>query len=182
MAKYAIENGNTAAAKYFSIKLDKDINESSIRSIKASYHKKRKLGLEDLPRSPRGRPLMLGKYDEEVCSYIKILRKKGAVVNSRIVLSAARGIIEGHDRTLLPEHGGPYDLTKSWALSILKMLGMVRRKATKGVKRLPEDFEKIKSNFLQRIDNAKTAGNVLDELIINWDQTGVNFTPVSEWI
>lgn len=51
-----------------------------------------------------------------------------------------------------------------------------KRKGTKGVKHFPEDFdfEEIKSAFNKRIrDNVKQL-NILDELVINWDQTGVN--------
>jgi len=45
-------------------------------------------------------------------------------------------------KTLLPEYGGSLELSREWARSILKRLNFRKRKATKGVKHLPEDFEK----------------------------------------
>jgi hypothetical protein len=39
IAKYAIENGNTKAARHFSDILKKDINVSTVRSIKSSCNK-----------------------------------------------------------------------------------------------------------------------------------------------
>jgi hypothetical protein len=45
------------------------------------------------PRSPRDRPLKLGKYDSEVCEYLLNLRAAGGIVNYRIAIAAAKGII-----------------------------------------------------------------------------------------
>jgi hypothetical protein len=39
IARFAIEHGNTAAAKHFSKELENDINESTVRSMKTSYQK-----------------------------------------------------------------------------------------------------------------------------------------------
>ena len=81
IARYAIENGNSRAARHFSSVLDRNINESMVRGFKTSYNRRRNLSKEfepsqnsSLPRSPRGRPTKLGKYDEFVQSYIRKLR------------------------------------------------------------------------------------------------------------
>lgn len=64
IARYAIDNGNKKAARHFSKVLNKDINESSVRSIKTSLEGS--FMVESLRRSPRGRPVKSGKYDEQV--------------------------------------------------------------------------------------------------------------------
>ena len=73
IARYAIENGNSRAAKHFSSVLERSVNESTVRGIKTAYNRRRTLDKEfdqstsvSLPRSPQGRPTKLGKYDEFV--------------------------------------------------------------------------------------------------------------------
>ena len=188
IARYAIENGNSRAARHFSSVLDKNINESTVRGFKVAFNRRRNLDkdfeqsqLVSLPRSPRGRPTKLGKYDEFVQSYVRKLRKTGGIVNSRIIISAAKGFLIAKDRTLLAENGGPITLSKAWAVSLMKRMGLVKRKGTKGVKHLPDDFSSIKSEYVQRVDSVVKQHNIPDSLIINWDQTGSNYVPVNPW-
>ena len=42
IARYAIENGNSAAARHFSRALGKSLNEGTVRGMKASYLKQKK--------------------------------------------------------------------------------------------------------------------------------------------
>jgi hypothetical protein len=48
-----------------------------------------------------------------------------------------------------------------------------KRKTTKGVKHLPEVFEKTKREYLDRIDKVIKENNIPDQLVINWNQTGM---------
>ena len=71
-----------------------------MRGFKTSYNRRRNFSKEfepsptsSLPRSPRGRPTKLGKYDEFVQSYICNLRQTGGIVNSGIIISAANGLM-----------------------------------------------------------------------------------------
>ena len=74
-----------------------------------------------------GRPLALGDLDQEVQKYIRALRATGTAISVPLVLAAAQGIIEAKDRTLLVEHGGSINLTRSWANSLMQRMGYVRR-------------------------------------------------------
>lgn len=57
MARYAIENGPTKAARHFSKELGRDVNESTIRSIRKLYQSSpMKDKMKMFPLSPRGRP------------------------------------------------------------------------------------------------------------------------------
>lgn len=77
--KYAIENGNKQTARHFSLVLNKGVNESTVRSIiKPSYVKRQCLdesfsvcARTVRPKSPRGRPLKLVFYDEQVKDYLQ---------------------------------------------------------------------------------------------------------------
>ena len=65
-------------------------------------------------------------------------------VNRAIVISAATGIVEYNNPALLCAHGGPIELGKKWADSILGRMGLVKRKATKAARKLPVDFADVK--------------------------------------
>ena len=133
IAKYATENGNTAAVRHFAQEFP-SLGESTVRSFKKQYlaQVKKKPGesVEMLPKKKRGRPLTLGELDVKVQQYVRSLRKAGTPVNARIVMAAAEGIVKATDRTLLVEHGGSIQLTQAWAYSILNRMGFVKRKAT----------------------------------------------------
>lgn len=148
MALYAIENGPTKAARHFSKELGRDVNESTIRSIRKLYQSSPiKDKMKMLPLSPRGRPLKLGQYDD-LKTYIRRLRVAGGVVNAQIVMAGPKGILMFKGSTLLKENGGTIDITKEWARSLLNRMGFSKRKGTKGVKHFPEDYEDIKGAFV----------------------------------
>ena len=181
IGRNAAENGNTKAAKQFNVK------ESSVRHFKKLYY----LSLKENGGNPdkvtfpdhgsRGRPLKLGKLDNKVQMYVKKLRAAGGIVNKTVVISAATGIVEALDPSLLQQHGGHINLGNSWAESILRRMGYVHRKGTKAARKLPPDFTEIKSDFLKRIKDTVTENNIPDELIVNIDQTGSKLVPCSEW-
>ena len=79
-------------------------------------------------------------------------------------------------------HGGPVVLGKKWADSLLGRIGLVKRKATKAARKLPDDFADVKVAFLQRVASVVKESSVPFELVINWDQTESKFVPASQWI
>jgi hypothetical protein len=140
-ARYAIDNGATKAARHFSEKLGTKLNESTVLQQKQN---KAEI-LTEVASKPRGRPKILNdELDKDVCDYIRSLREESGVINSSIVQSVSRGVVLSKQKTLLPEYGGSLELSREWARSILDCLNFRKRKATKGVKHLPEDFEKTK--------------------------------------
>ena len=73
----------------------------------------------------------------------KNLRKLGSVVNTSIVVAAAKAIIADKDRTLV-EALAP---GKDWAKSLLSRMGYIKRKGTTKGKVTVEEFETIKTTF-----------------------------------
>lgn len=138
--------------------------------------------IEELPSKRRGRPLLFGdKWEDEVKSFVKAQRDKGTVVNTETVMATARGVVVSHDANLLAEIGGHIDTSKSWATRFLERLNMVKRKGTTAVKILPTTFEKVKKQFLSDICSMVVMEDIPEDLIINWDQTGLKYVPVSDW-
>ena len=60
-------------------------------------------------------------------------------------------------------------------------MGFVKRKATTKAKISVEDFEEIKKGYI--LDNKVVVAmdEIPMELIINFDQTGIRYVPVSDW-
>ena len=59
-----------------------------------------------MPPKKRGRPLFLGDLDSPVQDYIRMLHLSGGVVNARLVVAAARGLIIARNRSLIADYGG----------------------------------------------------------------------------
>ena len=157
IGKYASENGPTRASRHF------DVPEPTARRLKVEYlHKLKEMKssynggnyipvIKSLPTKSQGRPLMLGEQlDAAVQDYIQGMRTVGGVVNTTIVLAAAEGIITARDQSLLVQNGSHIKLTKSWAKSLLKRMGYVKRKCSNDGKISVFRFEEIKA-FKQRL-------------------------------
>ena len=60
-------------------------------------------------------------------------------------------------------------------------MGWVKRRASSKAKAMVENCEEVKKDFLLNVKNVVCMDEIPGELIINWDQTGVNYIPVSSW-
>lgn len=100
------------------------------------------------------------------------------MINSSIVISAAEGIVKGTDQSLLAVNGGHIKCSKDWAKNFLTH---VKRKATTKASISDVDFEAQRAQFLFDIQTVIEMEDIPSELVINWDHTGINFVPVSNW-
>ena len=172
IGRYASENGPTRASRHF------DVPEPTARRLKVEYlHKLKEMKstynegscvpvVKRLPTKSQGRPLMLGEQlDAAVRDYIQGMRTVGGVVNTTIVLAAAEGIITARDQSLLVKNGGHIQLTKSWAKSLLKRMGYVKRKCSNAGKISIFRFEEIRSDFLADIQAEIVMNEIPEELV-----------------
>ena len=128
--------------------------------------------------------MLLGKQlDDKVQNYVEALCNAGMPIGSSVIMAAGEGMIRAHDRTLLVQHGGRIEITKSWAMSLLKRMGYVKREATtKSTLVIScEDFKRVTKGFLKQIARMVKLRNIPDSLIINLDQTGVKLVPTDDW-
>ena len=96
-------------------------------------------------------------------------------------MAAAVGIVSARNSTALKSNGGHIEITKSWARSILDRMGYVKRKCSNAGKVSPAHFVEIKDVFLADIQAVVLMNEIPDELIVNWDQTGIQLVPTGEW-
>ena len=125
---------------------------------------------------------MLGhELDDQVKSYIKDLRGKGGNVDTTVVIACTEAMVNRVDKRLLKDNGGRIDLSKTWAKSLLQRIGYVKRKATTSAKVEPSHFEELKEQYLLDIKAAVEIMDIPMGLIMNWNYTGVNIVPGSQW-
>ena len=101
-------------------------------------------------------------------------------VSLKIIPGAALGILKATRPSALKVNGGPLSLTKHWAQSFAIRHNLVKRKATKTAKKIPDNFLEIKDGFLQRIKCTVQAHSIPHDLI-NVDETGLPIVPVRSY-
>ena len=114
---------------------------------------------------------------------MKKVRDQGVITVS-VVVAAACGILmfNKFDRDKLVEFGGHINLSRQWAYHLLGRMNYVRRKATTSKhKPTPQNFAELKETFLNDIAAVVGMEEITPELVLNWDQTGINLVPVSAW-
>ena len=192
IGKRGAEMGVTAAIRYFKKKFpDLSLTEPTVRRLKNLYLEelaKKPLdenssAFNELPYKKYGRPLNVGEeVDCQVQAYIKDLREAGAPVNTAIVIATGKGIVM--DKTSDTSNASPdidVYLTKDWAKYLMKRMGMVKRRASTKAKTTVINFNELKETFLQDIKHSMLMDEIPPELVINFDQTGVYYVPVSSW-
>ena len=139
--------------------------------------------IQDLPLKQRGRPVLLGQdLDTKVQMYLKKVREGGGAVSTNIAMAAAQGILLKCAPTTLAEFGGPVQLNRYWARSLLHRMKFVQRKATTAKsKQILVDFTSLKESFLADVHAVVVMEEIPAELILNWDQTGIKFVPCCTW-
>lgn len=184
IGKYASENGNAAAMRKYKPDYP-NLNESTIRTFKAKYQEELK-NAEKEKREPNkaiekysrktGRPLLLGELDSMVQSYLTAQSKKGCVINVSIANATARALINRY-----PNSVGNIDIeSSSWARSIFRRMGFVRRRKTSSKIEIPEAARKeIEYLFHHEIVSFKEKFDIPSSLILNLDQTPLKYAPVS---
>ena len=120
--------------------------------------------------------------DRQVQEYLKELRKRGLAINSAIVIATAQGIIMNENANLLSCNGGGINLTTDWAKSLMTCMGFVKREACSKAKVDVSQFQQLKEEFLLEIKNIVNMDEIPAELVINFDQTALNYVPASYWI
>jgi hypothetical protein len=138
--------------------------------------------VQELHQRKRGRQMLLGEtLDYMVRCYINRMREKGAIINTNIVKTSARGIFLSQERSRLAEFGGPATLTTAWAKSLLNRVRFSKRRGTTKAKLSVDKFNQTNASFLQELVEVVEMEEIPIELIFNWDQTGLNLVPVSSW-
>jgi len=96
-------------------------------------------------------------------------------------MASGEAIVRRTDKNLLKDNGGPIDISKSWAKSLLSRMGYVKRKACSTAKIEPSHYEELKEQYLLDIKIVVEMEEIPADLILNWDHTGINIVPGCPW-
>ena len=72
-------------------------------------------------------------------------------------------------------------VTSCWAKSLLYCMKFVKSRGSTITKYLFDDFEAIKKQVLADVVMVKQLQEIPDDLVLNWDHTGINRVPGSAW-
>ena len=192
IGKYSRENSTAATLKKFRTRYP-NLNESTVRGMRSAYDRtlaslKRQHGgsfnpdvhkvkeIRKQTANYAGRPLKLGDLDAKVMEECKKVRQSGGVLNGLVLRAIATAVI----RMKAPE--ATIDLGRGWTNSMFKRLGYSMRHATTGKLQLPEKYVTEKQyTFLRDIALPVRKYSIDRSLIINWDQTPLQYAPTGQW-
>lgn len=63
----------------------------------------------------------------------------------------------------------------------MRRMGFVKRKVSNAGKVLPAEYTELKEQILADIAAEVILNDILSDLVINWDQTGLKIVPTGEW-
>ena len=189
IANYAVTHGTSAAIRHFQTEFPylkwttvNDWKTAMTAKMKQAHSSGKFEPIKLLEGKKTGRPSALSdELTKELKLYIEVIREGGGVINTAIVIAAATGMLQKRDPASLASNGGHITLKKSWAKYFLRKMNYVKRKSTTKAGITVRDFDKIKDQFLLDIKGVKMMEEIPDELVINWDQTGIKYVPVSQW-
>ena len=181
IGKYTSKHGPAAAVSKFKSKFPK-LNESTCRSTKKKYEKKldmaqhKQMHRKKLPSLRGGRPLLLGKLDQMVQSYIMAASNRGAVITRSMAVSTSRTLMKRYLDMV-----GNIDIENShWTQSSFYRIGFKRRKATASKPHIPEGARKgTELMFLYSVVEKVEEYSIPHSLILNFDKTPSKFVSTS---
>ena len=181
IGKYAAEHGNAKAMKKFKQEFP-ELPESTVRSFKIKYTQALESGqspgeaIEKIPSKRRGRPKLLGDYDTQVQQFVKALQHSGTVVTPQVVIAAAEGIVSANNKELLASNGGNVNLKKTWAVSLMKRVGLRKSRGSKDAGNASTSSEDDTS-CIGQILKAISTHSIPLELVIGWEQFDLPLVP-----
>ena len=116
-----------------------------------------------------------------VRAYLTALRANSAVVNTAIAIACAEGIVKSKDSNFLASNGGHIVLSKHWDKHLLSCMGYVKCRASTKAKTTVQNFDEVKMQFPLDIKVVVEMEGIPIDLVINWDQTGIQYVPVGSW-
>ena len=107
--------------------------------------------------------------------YVAEIRQLGLVVNTSVLIAAAKGLVLHHGSNWLRENGGHLELSTHWAKGRLRKLGFSKRRVTMKASLISVDFEERKVHFVFDAQAIIELEEIPDDLVVNWDQTGIHY-------
>ena len=187
IGKYAAIQGTAAALRKFKKLLSHyRLHESSVRAKRENYYRiVKSASLSSSSSSPIkkltllkiGRPLLLGSLDEKVQKLLVALRSKGGVVNTIVVVTLAKALMEKSSDASLKV----LDLdNSSLAKSLFVIMDFFKRACTTSRPEIPEGaLKEADLIFHHETISVVERHSIPPTLVIHIDQTPLKYDPDS---
>lgn len=180
VGRFAMQHGNSVALKQFSDKYD--LKETSVRNYKKFAAKYKDTEPTAVPNSPRGRPkVMSDAIVEQIQGYIVAQRDAGGIISTVSVQATITAVLKGEAPLLLKENGGPLNINPMFAWRLLDDMKWTKRAVNGDKGSLPPNWEEKKAVWNSEIKAIIETDEIHDDMVINFDQTGVKLVPCSEY-
>uniref|UniRef100_A0A914USD6 DDE-1 domain-containing protein n=1 Tax=Plectus sambesii TaxID=2011161 RepID=A0A914USD6_9BILA len=180
VGKYAAESSVTRARRHFQSQIPFTLKHSTVHGWKNEHLARLRNTKDSTVRA--GRPLLLGKeVDDKIQEHLHRLRNQGGTVNGAVVSAVTRVYLKKMDHAQYRLEGEEILSKRSFFQSLMRRMGFVKRKGTKAAKKLPRNFDELRQNFFTKISPLVKAHEIPDQLIINFDQTGISIIPMSSY-
>ena len=192
IGKYAAIQGTAAALRKFKKLLSHyRLHESSVRAKRENYYRSVKSAslssssssssssspIKKLTLLKRGRPLLLGSLEEKVQKLLVALRSKGGVVNTIVVVTLAKALMEKSSDASLKV----LDLdNSSLAKSLFVIMDFFKRACTTSRPEIPEGaLKEADLIFHHETISVVERHSIPPTLVIHIDQTPLKYDPDS---
>ena len=118
---------------------------------------------------------------DKIQAVITDVRDVGGVVNTITTQAIITGVLKSESPMLLRENGGPIDVHQMYAWRFLDDMGWTKRAVNGDKGSLPGDWESKKEKFINDVKTLIQEHNIPDDLVVNFDQTGVKLVPTSDY-
>ena len=169
VARYAAENGNSAAVRHFSREFPKLRHTTIIPWVK-KYEQMLRDPLVTTIGVKRGRPTYLSaELDQKVRAMIINVRTAGSEINIYVV----KGVLAG--RSNITKYGAFLDfpVTRSWVRSLYGRMKFSRRASTTSRPTITRSVWE-EEQYLHNIASKVSEHNIPNELILNADQVCIH--------
>ena len=132
---------------------------------------------KELPNKKTGHPLATGEeIDQQKKGLFNRSEKERLYHEYQCCYHCGEGILLSKNQSLSTDC-----LTQDWDNYLFTRMGLVKRKGNTKAKVDVEKFNEVKKLFHQDIWNVIVMDEMPAELVINWDQTGLNYVLISQW-
>ena len=100
-------------------------------------------------------------------AYVAEIRQLGLVVNTIVLIAAAKGLVLHHDSNWLRGNGGDLELSTHWAKGWLRKLGFSKRRVMTKASLTPVDFKERKAQFVFDAQAIIELEEIPDDLVVN---------------
>lgn len=184
VSSYAILYGISAALKKYEFSgygIKRSTLVSWVTAARETKKKSKELVLKDFA-DRRGKATLLQKYEKEVVAVLKAKQAAGGDINAVVVGGVIKYVLQKKCPAWLICNGGHIDPNASGLYNgVMHRMGYVQRCKVTKHRANAHNFRFVAARFLLRLHLEEQNNDLVPELIVNADETGIRIIPGSKY-